>query len=95
MGQNKWKRYVVIIIFAILILLSLLFFFSGYYLQSNFANVSFEQILFNLAQPLGNADQKIVMKGVIWCVVLPITSTVLLFWVCIKQYSQPRIIRRY
>lgn len=80
MRQNKWKRYVVIIIFVILILLTCLFFFSGFYLQSNFANVSFEQILFNLAQPLGNADKKIVMKGIFWCVVLPIISTVLLFW---------------
>ena len=80
MRQNKWKRYVVIIISVILILLTCLFFFSGFYLQSNFANVSFEQILFNLAQPLGNADKKIVMKGIFWCVVLPIISTVLLFW---------------
>ncbi len=80
MRQNKWKRYVVIIISVILILLTCLFFFSGFYLLSNFANVSFEQILFNLAQPLGNADKKIVMKGIFWCVVLPIISTVLLFW---------------
>lgn len=92
MGMNNfsWKKRIV---FAFIVIFIYLFFLSlcvGYYLSTNFANVSFEQILFNLAQPLESADQRIVQKGVLWCGILPALATLILtlayYWYCIRAH---------